>query len=501
MRDSRPSELERNINRSQADALSFVEKLSVAQFLDWASVRVSPKRAKRGAHFTPFNLSCWMASNLPTDIETVLDPACGAGHLLAAVALERNKNGPWPADSMVGWDVDPESAAATRVALGSARGRVGLPGGFVRVRCQDAFDTGEVDPVDLVVSNPPFLSIRALSRHAGKAEVERLRGRWPALSGNFDLYAAFVAGLEEWLKPGGSFAYILPATVWTANYSEAARRTLQRGPCARYQFSQPIFEGLSVHADVVIGQAPRGKSTEHDAVAFSVTQRDGEFLVSESTPDLKPSSLLTLGDVALLSAGIPGYQAQRAAEGVVEGPHSETESLPLIVSKSIDPYRIEHGPIRFIGRTFERPFLLQHAVSTGKWTLFRQPKIVLPGIAKRLEAALDETGYAIGVSVYSVRPKGGIPIEALLGLLNSNWASRWYRQVNRGRRMSGGYYAFNVSQLRQIPVPRSWADQTPDQFVELVALVRARGSASDVAEIARLEDDIDALISAAMESG
>ncbi len=143
---------------------------------------------------------------------SVLDPSCGDGRFLVAAA----RNG---AVRLVGCDVDPEGLAITRRSLGST----GLETRFLEADFF-AVEPETVEPVDLVVGNPPFIRYQRFtgeSRRRALASALRLGVRLTRLTSS---WAPFLLHATRFLKPGGDMAMVVPAEVLQTFYG---RETLQ----------------------------------------------------------------------------------------------------------------------------------------------------------------------------------------------------------------------------------------------------------------------------------
>ena len=77
--------------------------------------------------------------------------------------------------------------------------------------------------------------------------------------------------------------------------------------------------------------------------------------------------------------------------------------MDFIVSGNIDRFVIRRGMVRFMKHEYHWPVLptAHSGLTAGKLKLFRGRKIVVAGMSRRLEAALDERGLALGVQVYA----------------------------------------------------------------------------------------------------
>ena len=129
-------------------------------------------------------------------------------------------------------------------------------------------------------------------------------------------------------------------------------------------------------------------------------------------------------------------------------------------------------------------------LSESKRTLFADPKIVIAGMSRRLEAAFDAGGLALGVQVYAV---ANFQDEArfLLGVLNSKLMSFLLRTRFQAKRLAGGYLAINKSQLAKLPI--RFVDEADRRAVSL------RDSIIDIVDglerpNAESEDEIDRLV-------
>ncbi len=468
--------------------------------------------ARRGAHHTPWGVARWVAAQVGTPGGSpkpgaapgalrVLDPACGAGHLL----LGARAAGICPArrSDWLGWDVDADSVAATRLGLWLADGAEGCVADYSGVRCRDAVVDDAEDAracADVVVANPPFVSVRGLARARGPEYLEMLRHANPALRGNFDLYVPFLLRLSGWLAPGGRFGLIVPATLWTARYALAARIALApRLEAVHHLVPEGLFPGRAVHTDVLVG----GAADEAGWTALGESRVDGtppapgrrvpRGALADGLPGPTLAPSVPLGQLAHVHGGTPGYHAAAMAARVREATPGDGPTLrPLVVTRSVRAYAIEAGPVRFLKRRWERPVVDVTELSPGKRALFEAPKVLVGGVSKGLVAALDAHGAALGVNVFAIVPRE-LSAECALALLNATTIAKWYRSRYRGRRLSGGYFAVNAENLRAVPVPRRWLEDDARR-AQIEDAVRARLSADDPARACELEDAIDQMV-------
>ena len=477
------------------------ESTSARDFVEGAESILYPQATARtaGAHLTSFVLADYLVSRLDRRAGVILDPACGCGHLLTALA---EWIGPQSPADWHGWDIDRESVAVTRIALWVAAGRVGLPADYRNVRTLDALTSSPPIAADVIVANPPFVGIRQLVRERGPDYPAELRGTIPQLFGNFDLFVAFLLKMSQWLGERGEFGVIVPAPFWSAEYASKARAALS--PLIRevHDFeSRILFRDAAVSTNILIGSADNSgdarvyceadPSQRPDNASYSAHL--GGLETGFPTRDSLSGDFIPLGDLAEVVAGTPGYDAQRTKKALREERDGVGESLPFVVSRCIKPYKICFGDVRFLRDYYQRPVLPTNALSAGKRALFSQKKVLVKGVGKSLVASRDDHGVAMGVGVYAIRSTKLAP-ELILALLNSRVVSSWYRGHFRGRELSGGYFAVNCNQLRKIPVPRVWVEGERDGVERIVDLVRNRENPSRVDRHVEFEKRIEELI-------
>jgi hypothetical protein len=184
-------------------------------------------RKRHGVHYTPSELAAFVArralAELPRrDRLVVLDPACGDGELLLAVALAAEERG-LPAPDLVGIDRDEEAVAAAYLRLTDA------PSASVVVRCEDFLTAGTGQPkalsstYDLVISNPPYVRTQVL----GAARAQELACQF-GLTGRVDLYHAFVAAMTANLVEGGVLGLLCSNRFLTTKGGHSLRSLLLR---------------------------------------------------------------------------------------------------------------------------------------------------------------------------------------------------------------------------------------------------------------------------------
>jgi adenine-specific DNA-methyltransferase len=175
------------------------------------------ERHQQGQFFTPAPIAAQMAAIVDqARPETVLDPAVGAGILLASCSTPAR---------LLGLDTSPVCAALARTGL-AARGAADAD-----IRVGDFLASGaEVPsgPVDAVIANPPYQRHHLLDR-AAKGEMVRRYSRQSGqrISSLSSTYVYFLLEAIDRVREDGIVVFLTPADFLDARFGEAVRRVLR----------------------------------------------------------------------------------------------------------------------------------------------------------------------------------------------------------------------------------------------------------------------------------
>jgi adenine-specific DNA-methyltransferase len=200
------------------------EQLSIPkpsrEIADYEQQRV---RKRHGVHYTPSELATFVATRVVAQLEretsVILDPACGDGELLLAVALAAHRAG-LEAPKLVGIDRDLAALDIANERLEDA------PAASVSLQSADFLDTatGDIDALprcNAVISNPPYVRTQVL----GAARAQALAQQF-GLTGRVDLYHAFVAAITARLTTGGVLGLLCSNRFLTTRGGESLRDLL-----------------------------------------------------------------------------------------------------------------------------------------------------------------------------------------------------------------------------------------------------------------------------------
>jgi hypothetical protein len=329
---------------------------------------------------------------------------------------------------------------------------------------------------DAILMNPPYVNIRRLSQTYAEGLKRYLASRYRCARGNYDLYVLFIERAFELLRPGGRCGMITPNKLATLDYAATCRDLLYRETTVHHLADVSglsVFPEAGVYPHIMVWEKNtpdadhlvrvlRAKSIDalvSEPLAICVSQKDlaksGHAAASDSFDVESRVPTAELGALARLHSGASGFRAQQLAAELVEFADRKVaeDGYEFIVSGNIDRYQIEPGDMRFMKRNFERPVLPKSAacLTANKHRLYSGSKIVIAGMTRRLEAAFDPGGLALGVQVFAAA-EWKLDPRYLLAILNSKLLSFLFRTRFRAKELAGGYLAINKGQLEKLPI-------------------------------------------------
>jgi len=348
----------------------------------------------RGAWYTPPELVDIVVDGLLTDLEPipspddqppirVLDPACGDGRFLTAVADRLAERG--QRCEPVGCDID----LAALETVDDQRLRLIHDDALTREWGDEHFD--------IVVGNPPFLSQMAAdttrggsSRHGG--------GPYADTAVEFMALAVRLADPDR-----GRVALVLPQSILAARDGGPVRTAVAEQADLRWSWWEPRQQHFDASVNVCVLGFRRPATARATPSSWTRVVTDRLDVPALDVGDL--GSVGTLGDRADLNLNFRDeyYALVPAVRDDADGP-------PLVTSGLIDPGRCLWGdrPVRFAKQTFEHPRVDLSAL-TGRFIAWADrklvPKVLVANQTRIIEAVADPDGaWLPGVPVTTVTP-------------------------------------------------------------------------------------------------
>ena len=199
------------------------------------TIRKVDRVKANGVHYTPPDLAMFLAEAVIRNLQIrkgqirILDPACGDGALLHAVAMAA-KPSLRKRLVLTGYEMDESAlvnAEATLDGCGVAAIQLkhadflSLP--HSKQRLLLGFEEGDLLPdFDGVIANPPYVRTQVLGAKTAQSLAKQF-----GLTGRVDLYQAFAFAMGNVLKQGGVLGLLTSNRLLTTNSGEMLRKMLR----------------------------------------------------------------------------------------------------------------------------------------------------------------------------------------------------------------------------------------------------------------------------------
>ncbi len=340
---------------------------------------------------------------------------------------------------------------------------------------------------DLVLGNPPFAN--AIEGGLACLDAEARALHYPDLPANADLAAVFLARALQLVRPTGRVGFVLPRSLLVVDGARPVRaRALAAHGLERVRLPEraDLFSGADVH--VALLTLGPGRETAVETATGEANARWHQGRISDSGWWESIDSIIHPGQGGEVGAAtideffevrsnffVQDFYALKPCVRDMAG----GEFPRLITTGLIEPGSTLWGtrPCRYGGRDYLHPRLDTTAMPEAlrqKVDLQRGPKILVAGLARRVEAVLDAHGDLTGaVQTFRITPKkGGLrALRALVSFLNAPEATDWLRRRLGGNALSGGNISLRAPFLRTLPLPQ--------ELVQRLQAMTARATSPD----------------------
>lgn len=425
-------------------------------------------------------------------------------------------------NSLVGWDI------VDLAGLSAEDERKLNPLDFA-----DAFkDLMHNGGFDAIVGNPPYVDSEWMTKHLLLTR-HYCSAHYEAAAGNWDIFCVFVERAIALCKPNGRTSLIVPNKLGSANYAADARKVIACNslvslrdysdvpvfPVAVYPIVYMVEKKHAARDATVLFEKMAPDEKEVARVIHSANLGLGAYFTPPKSPwrvfaSLDGTSVLErvdrfprLLEIATVVGAATVAEAYEIATLLEEG----GDGIRVVNSGTVDPYALlwGHKQFRYLGQSYLRPTVpksKRKMLPSRRLEQATTPKIIVAGMTKRIECALDSDGaYLAGKSTSLVLWAGDL--RYLVAILNSRLVNFFYNAQFGGDKLQGGYLRIGPPQLKTIPIPpiEDKADRSRhDQIVRLVVRMleakkhesAANGHAKEVAtrKCAALDHRINALV-------
>ena len=366
---------------------------------------------------------------------------------------------------------------------------------------------------DVVIANPPYVDSERMT-----VEQPALRRTYAALfaaaKGNWDLFIVFIEQGMRQLNSRGVISYIVPNKLVGSPYAENLREILRQRTILeiRDYSSVKVFKEVAVYpvvfrasmdasarcAPTMTVMSDLEEPLRTRDVPINVFYADtswDRYFGTEIVFDIvtKVTAHPSLEEQCKqVTAAATVSEAYELKEVILEKRDASGKHFKKFVNTgTIDRFSLLWGarPTRYIKASYEAPVVLDadlRSVNQKRLQQAMSPKIIIGGMTKVLECAMDRNGeYLAGKSTTIVLDDDVEHLIFLLGILNSTIVTFWYRNYYKSLTLAGGYLRINQGEIKTIPVPKpsSLAKRTIVALVEKILAAKESNSSSAKLEI------------------
>jgi type I restriction-modification system DNA methylase subunit len=230
------------------------------------NLKTVTKQKATGAHFTPPELAAFVARRIlkayggtKTSHLRVLDPSCGEGELLVALASQLTEK-QLRQTTIIGIESDGSSLAKTKERLQHfhVNKLEMIKGDFLEIaqlteqpQLSLTDDTlNSLDNVDIIIANPPYVRTQILGAKRAQQLAEIF-----SITGRVDLYQAFLVAMTSQLAPDGVLGVITSNRFLTTKGGGSTRSFLNKKYSIReiYDLGDTKFFSAAVLPAVFVG--------------------------------------------------------------------------------------------------------------------------------------------------------------------------------------------------------------------------------------------------------
>jgi len=304
---------------------------------------------------------------------------------------------------------------------------------------------------DIVIGNPPYVSAVTMARDE---EIKKLfKEKYPLATGSYDLYLLFLIKTKELVKYNGTYSWIIPNKFLIADYAKKTKISLIEDAGLLYSINVSlfnVFEGINVYPIIIFGNKKYKDSFNSFLLEKYSDLSKRRFIKPK---ELKEHSLFKESNIRV-SSGATGFQAEQLKSSVSN--YYFNGCIPFIVSGNVDRFKWSNKLVRYMGDSYSTAYVNNNdeAIAKSKWNFWSNPKIIIAGMTKVIEAVYVEEPLGLGVGIYGIYDFGDFDPWCLTAILNSKYLSHYFLIKFKDKHLAGGYLAINKSTIENFPITR-----------------------------------------------
>ena len=407
------------------------------------SAQENPLYSDWNPHFTPAWLSERLSCHLPANfVGSVIDPACGAGNLLAAAALRtRATKRKTPDIEFLGTDTSIRAVRDCERVLANL-----LPKGNYRIQRADFLKVAPTSKFgqSIVVMNPPFCGYGLLSKPA-RRQISKMEMR-----GRFNLSYAFVQRAIIQYRPEQLVSLLPSNWIYTRNSIFRTELDSLGGHWEWEDVGDSAFKGMDVHLGILLWRPNLGKAATTKLVADRSVLPDSGLDVRQGVATGRDALFFEIGNKSLpfgkFVLAVRGRDIGRGSGTKIWVPPKDLTSLQKKMFMALPRKMLQSLRARSCVAS-KRKRIFEYHEAFPSW-FFGKPKILLPEIATgKVRVELDAKGVKLPLhSAIAIRVESVDAGRSLKHYIETSQVQRML--LSTGPRLAGGAARLQVGAIR-----------------------------------------------------
>ena len=324
---------------------------------------------------------------------------------------------------------------------------------------------------DVVIGNPPYVDSENMTKHS-PTERSYIAHKFASATGNWDLFIPFVQLSADLLKDGGLCSMIVPNKLLSADYSESIRSYMQdQGSLTNLVdvtkdkvFEVDIYPVIYVfsksfsYKSIKIIKGLNPSLDSNDVPALEINKNNWAKLFEVQFNIGIPT--IPMGALFNVSAAATVGDAYKLKEVIVNDKAAKINRI--VNTGTIDPYLALWGwsEMNYLKQRYIHPTFESNTYDTSSKRWLKKDKIIVAGMAVRLEAILSEADmyFPAKSTVVIHETDESFDLRALLALMNAKLWSFIFNRENRHNSMAGGYITVTHKNIAKMPIPKNYND-------------------------------------------
>ena len=355
----------------------------------------------------------------------------------------------------------------------------------------DVFNREDKEGFDIVIGNPPYISAVNMART--DEDKQLYRQSYPEATGAYDMYILFL--LLGAKLSSNIYCWIIPNKLLVADYAKKTLLKLKANNGLEKAIDvsvYDVFKNASVYPIIILGNKISTVPFNCYYLDNYIDLVDNRLKKKEAVEESNRVRLAALG--LKVCSGATGFEAQKIKENVCDMENEHT--IPFTVSGNIDRYVFNNINVRYMKDRYGKAYIyLDSNITESKQEMWKNPKIIIAGMTKQIEACYVETPLAIGVGVYAIYDFAGYDPFYILGILNSKCTTDFLIAEFSDKHLAGGYLAINKSTIEQFLFPQNVSTEIQQQIAHIAKSIHLAKKEDPKSNTATLESQIDSIVS------